>query len=64
MRNRLLPPALAIAVAAGIAGSAAPGIAAHKFLLIGGASEAGIYYQVALGVCKLVNEKLQEHDYT
>ncbi|MFQ6024340.1 MAG: TAXI family TRAP transporter solute-binding subunit [Acidiferrobacterales bacterium] len=64
MRKRLLPPALVIAVAAGIAGFATPGIAGHKFLLIGGASETGIYYQVALGVCKLVNEKLQEQGYT
>ncbi|MFQ5657514.1 MAG: TAXI family TRAP transporter solute-binding subunit [Candidatus Methylomirabilales bacterium] len=64
MKKRLLPPVLAIVVAAGIAGSASPVSAARKFLVIGGASEAGIYYQVALGVCKLVNEKLGNKGYT
>ncbi|MFQ5657512.1 MAG: TAXI family TRAP transporter solute-binding subunit [Candidatus Methylomirabilales bacterium] len=53
-----------LAVAAGIAGFAGPASSAKKtFLVIGGGSETGIYYQVALGVCKLVNEKLGSQGY-
>jgi TRAP transporter TAXI family solute receptor len=56
---------LAVAAAAGIGAFDSPGDAAEKeFLVIGGGSEAGIYYQVALNVCKLVNEKLGSHGYT
>ncbi len=49
----------------GIGGSDSPGDAAEKeYLVIAGGSEAGIYYQVALDICKLVNEKLGSHGYT
>ena len=36
---------------------------AQKFLVIGGGSTTGVYYQVALNVCKLVNEKLKGQGY-
>ncbi len=56
---------LAVAAAVGIGGSDSPGDAAQKkFFVIAGGSQAGIYYQVALDVCKLVNEKLGSHGYT
>ncbi len=56
---------LAVAAAAGIGAFDSPGDAAEKeFLVIAGGSEAGIYYQVALDICKLVNEKLGSHGYT
>jgi len=56
---------LSMAAAAGIGAFDSPGDAAEKeYLVIGGGSEAGIYYQVALDVCKLVNEKLGSHGYT
>jgi len=41
-----------------------PGQAAEqKFLVVGGGSTTGVYYQVALNVCKLVNEKLAGKGY-
>ncbi len=56
--KRVLAPALAIAVALAAASFPAPARAAQQFLVIGGGSTTGVYYQVALNVCKLVNEKL------
>ncbi|MDA1001382.1 MAG: TAXI family TRAP transporter solute-binding subunit, partial [bacterium] len=37
---------------------------AQKFLVIGGGSATGVYYQVALHVCKLVNKSLKSEGYT
>lgn len=65
MKKIMLPLFLIFAAAAGIGVPGAPGDAAEKTLLvIGGGAETGIYYQVATGVCKLVNEKLGSHGYT
>ncbi len=65
MKKKTLALFLAVAAAAGIGAFDSPGDAAEKeFLVIAGGSEAGIYYQVALGVCTLVNEKLGSHGYT
>ncbi len=60
--NKILASVLAVAVAMGTADllESAP---ARKLLVIGGGSEKGVYYQVALGVCKLVNEKLGGQGY-
>ncbi len=65
MKKTMLALFLAVAAAAGIGAFDSPGDAAEKeFLVIAGGSEAGIYYQVALDICKLVNEKLGSHGYT
>lgn len=53
---------LAIAVAAGVAGASGPA-SAQKFLVVGGGSTTGVYYQVALNVCKLVNQNLKSKGY-
>lgn len=37
---------------------------AQRFLVIGGGSTTGVYYQVALNVCKLVNKSLKSQGYT
>jgi uncharacterized protein len=55
----MLALVLVCAAAAGIGGSEGPADAAKKmFVVIGGGSEKGVYYQVAVNICKLVNEKL------
>ena len=61
MKN-LLKPALAILAAASIGAAAAPADA-QKFLVIGGGSTTGVYYQVALNVCKIVNKALKAEGY-
>jgi len=60
----MLALVIAAVVAAGIVGSAGPANPAQKrFLVMGGGDETGVYYQVVLGVCKLVNEKLGSQGY-
>lgn len=44
-------------------GTVAAPAAEQKFLVVGGGSTTGVYYQVALNVCKLVNEKLAGKGY-
>ena len=44
-------------------GMAASHAAEQQFLVVGGGSTTGVYYQVALNVCKLVNEKLAPKGY-
>ena len=61
--KKMCAPALAVVVAIGIA-NVFVSAQASKFVVIGGGSETGIYYQVALGVCTLVNEKLEGQGYT
>jgi uncharacterized protein len=64
VKKTMLALVLVCAAAAGTGGSNAPADAAKKtFVVIGGGSETGVYYQVALGVCKLVNEKLGGQGY-
>ncbi|MDE0214473.1 MAG: TAXI family TRAP transporter solute-binding subunit, partial [Deltaproteobacteria bacterium] len=36
---------------------------AQNFLVIGGGSTTGVYYQVALNICKIVNDKLGAKGY-
>ena len=65
MKKKMLALLLVVAASTGIGGLDAPSDAAQKkYLVIGGGSEAGIYYQVALNVCELVNEKFGSHGYT
>jgi len=56
---------LLLAIVASTAGGVltAPADAAQRFLVIGGGSTTGVYYQVALNICKLVNEKLGSQGY-
>lgn len=61
--KRMCAPALAVVVAIGTA-NLFVFAQASKFVVIGGGSETGIYYQVALGVCTLVNERLEGQGYT
>ena len=53
---------IAFVAAVSIAGVAVPASAA-KFLVVGGGSTTGVYYQVALNVCKLVNKTLKSKGY-
>ncbi len=53
---------LAFAAAVSLAGAAVPA-SAEKFLVVGGGSTTGVYYQVALNVCKLVNKNLKSKGY-
>ncbi len=53
---------LALVAAIGMAFAASPA-AAQKFLVVGGGSTTGVYYQVALNVCKLVNQNLKSKGY-
>jgi TRAP transporter TAXI family solute receptor len=62
MKKMLIAPALVVSVTLGTASTTAQ--AAKEPIVIAGGSQAGIYYQVALDVCKLVNEKLGSHGYT
>ncbi len=62
MKKMLIAPALVVLVTLGTASTTAQ--AAKEYIVIAGGSKAGIYYQVALDVCKLVNEKLGSHGYT
>ncbi len=61
MRKKLIAPVLVITVAVGTASTTAQ--VAKKYIVVGGGSETGVYYQVALSVCKLVNEKLESQGY-
>ena len=64
MKKKTPALVMAVVIAAGIAGSAGLASSAQKtFLVMGGGLETGIYYQVVLGVCKLVNEKLGSQGY-
>jgi len=64
VKKKTLALVIAAVVAAGIAGSAGPANSAQtRFLVMGGGLETGVYYQVVLGVCKLVNEKLGSQGY-
>ena len=60
--KKILTSALAAAVAVGTA-ALLESAQARKLLVIGGGSESGVYYQVAVNVCKLVNEKLGGQGY-
>ncbi|MGH7423274.1 MAG: TAXI family TRAP transporter solute-binding subunit, partial [Candidatus Methylomirabilales bacterium] len=60
--KKVLAPALAVVVAVGTAGLL-ESAQARKLLVIGGGAETGVYYQVAVNVCKLVNEKLGGQGY-
>ncbi len=62
MKKMLIALALVVSVTLGTASTTAQ--AAKEYIVIAGGSEAGIYYQVALDVCKLVNEKLGSDGYT
>ena len=53
---------LAVLTAVALAGSSATADAA-KFLVVGGGSTTGVYYQVALNICKLVNKTLKAKGY-
>ncbi len=64
MRKKLLIAILAFAVAGWTAGVATPEEATRKVVVMGGGSEAGLYYQVVLNVCMLVNERLESQGYT
>ena len=60
--KKILAPALAVAVAVGTA-DVLESAQARKPLVIAGGAETGVYYQVAVDVCKLVNEKLGDQGY-
>ncbi len=62
MKKMLIAPALVVSITLGTASTTAQ--ATKEYIVIAGGSKAGIYYQVALDVCKLVNEKLGSHGYT
>ena len=64
MKKRILAPALAVAVAVGTVGFAAPAEGAREFIRIGGGAKSGVYYRVASGVCTLVNETLGSQGYS
>ena len=42
---------------------AAKDATAQKFLVVGGGSTTGVYYQVALNVCKIINDKIGSKGY-
>ena len=42
---------------------AAKDATAQKFLVVGGGSTTGVYYQVALNVCKIINDKIGSMGY-
>ncbi len=58
--KKVLASALAAAVAIGAADLFKSAEARH-LLVIGGGSETGVYYQVAVNICKLVTEMLRDH---
>jgi len=60
--KQLFASALAVTVVVGTA-DLLESAQARKLLVIGGGSEKGVYYQVAVNVCKLVNEKLGGQGY-
>lgn len=60
--KRVLAPALAVAVVLCTA-DLLQSAQARQLLVIGGGSEKGVYYQVAVNICKLVNEKLGGQGY-
>ena len=55
--KRLLTFMIGLALCGTLALSAT-NAAAQNFLVIGGGSTTGVYYQVALNICKIVNDKL------
>ena len=55
--KRLLMFMLGLALCGSLAVTAKDA-AAQNFLVVGGGSTTGVYYQVALNVCKIVNDKL------
>lgn len=61
MKTRLLALLLSAVIAVGAASTTAQ--EAKTYLVIGGGSATGIYYQVALTICKLVNGKLEHQGY-
>ena len=65
MKKQMLALVLAIAAATGIGGSNTRADAAEETsVVIGGGTKGGVYHQVALGICTLVNEKLGNQGYT
>ena len=60
--KKVVALAFAVAVAVGTT-NLLESAQARKLLVIGGGSERGGYYQVAVNVCKLVNEKLGGQGY-
>jgi hypothetical protein len=60
--KKVLASALVVAAAIGTA-DLLESAQARKLLVIGGGAETGVYYQVAVNVCKLVNEKLGGQGY-
>ncbi len=60
--KRTMKFVIAFLAAVSIAGTVVPASAA-KFLVVGGGSTTGVYYQVALNVCKLVNKTLKSKGY-
>lgn len=58
---KLFACALVVSIVLGTASTTAQ--VAKKYLLIGGGSATGVYYQVALSICTLVNEKLERQGY-
>jgi len=62
MKKSLLTLIVSTVMVAGAASTTAQG--SKTYLVIGGGSATGIYYQVALNICNLVNEKLEHQGYT
>jgi TRAP transporter TAXI family solute receptor len=62
MKKILLVPVVSVLIATGAASTTAQ--VTKTYLVIGGGSATGIYYQVALNICKLVNENLERQGYT
>lgn len=60
--KKMMKFVFASVTAIALAGAATPASAA-KFLVVGGGSTTGVYYQVALNVCKLVNKNLKSKGY-
>ena len=60
--KKMMKFVFASVTAIALAGAATPANAA-KFLVVGGGSTTGVYYQVALNVCKLVNKNQKSKGY-
>lgn len=60
--KRLFATVLGLALCGSVAATAKDA-AAQNFLVVGGGSTTGVYYQVALNVCKLVNDNLKAQGY-
>ncbi len=61
MKKRVLVPVLGVLMAMGTASTSAQ--VTKTYLIIGGGSAVGIYYQVAVTICKLVTEQLERQGY-